>query len=490
MYIYQQAEIKKIDEFAMMNGLSYFSLMENAGKGLYQTLLSYIHKDEKILVLAGRGNNGGDGVVLARYLQINGYHVVLVFPVGSPKTETAKQHLLLYEQQGFSLSCWNPEEHYDVIVDCLLGVGMKLPLKEEIRNVIVWANEKKARRIAIDLPTGVQADNGKVETAFKADATFFLHGAKPAAFLLPSSTYFGQTSVVDIGIPQKSSAHVWTLEAVQSSWPRRSAASHKGTFGTGLIIAGSDEMPGSAMLSGIGALRSGIGKLMIATSAYCAAIIAGRIPEATYLFDGLEKVAKGKVLKELAAVGIGPGLQDKTNIKQALSVLLEQDIPLVIDAGALLEKAWKTSSLLKRKAPIVLTPHPGEFSRLTGASIQEIAENRLELARLFAKSEQVIVVLKGQHTVIAFPDGEIIVNPTGNPALAKGGSGDVLLGMIVAMLATHRCPRSAIANAVYIHGLCGDEYTAHASDASMVASDMERLLPAVLNRIEVEKMIH
>lgn len=480
MLVYRSEEIQKIDKNAEQQGFSLFALMENAGHGLFEKIKALVETDDRIIILCGRGNNGGDGIVIARYLLQEGFNVMLTFPLGEPKTKTANEHLHYFKEQHFEIATWNPNEQFDVVIDALLGIGMTLPLRENIRDVIRWSNAQPALRISIDVPTGVQSDYGETdEIAFLADYTLALHGVKPSAFLLPSSTYYGKWDTISIGLKQKSNVHITSRKRVKETLPKRDPNSHKGTFGTSLLIAGSDAMPGSALLAATGAIRCGTGKIMIGTTNFAASIIAPVVPEATYILDGLDKVARGNIPKKIAAIGIGPGLTNEDLVQKALDQLMDFETPLVIDAGALLRRENWTA-----EGPIILTPHPGEFSRLTGLSVTEIQANRLEVAREFSEKHHVILVLKGNQTVIAFPDGEIFINPTGNSGLAKGGSGDVLTGMIVSMLTTHKRIKDAVINAVYIHGLCAEKWAENHSEASMVAGDFNNLLPVVLKELD------
>ncbi|HLR70958.1 MAG TPA: NAD(P)H-hydrate dehydratase [Pseudogracilibacillus sp.] len=484
MRVYRKEDIREIDEQAERQGFRLFALMENAGCGLADKIIPLIEREDRIVILSGRGNNGGDGIVLARYLLLAGFNVVLTFPLGEPKTEVAKQHLQYYNSEKFEVAPWNPSEQFDVIIDALLGVGTKLPLRKNVNEMIHWCNMQKALRIAIDVPTGVQANRGEVEEqgVFHADYTFALHGVKPSAFLIPSSAYYGKVTAVSIGLKQESSISVTTRKSVQNSLPERGDSVHKGTFGTSLLVAGSDEMPGSALLAATGALRSGTGKLMIATSKLAASVIAPVVPEATYMLDGLERISHGEIPSKIAAIGIGPGIVNEAFVQKALEYFMKQNTPMVVDAGALLKRRnWSS------KGPMILTPHPGEFSRLTGISVKDIQANRIELAKEFSQKHSVILVLKGQYSVIAFPNGKIFINPTGNSGLAKGGSGDVLTGMIVSMLATHKSIEAAVINAVYIHGLCANKWSETNSSASMVASDFKALLPRVLKELETDQ---
>lgn len=480
MFIYKEADIHEADQRAHANGLSTNALMETAGRSLYQAIRPLLQQDDRILILAGKGNNGGDGIVLARYLHMNHFDVELVFPFGLPQSQTSKEHFQYYQSLHFPYRQEvDRSREFTVIIDALLGVGARLPLYEEYRELLHWCNQKNALRIAIDMPTGVLADTGDAdEGTFQADYTFTLHGYKRSVFLLPASHYYGKVEALEIGMPQTGKWRVWTLEDTKRTLSRRAPHSHKGSFGTGLLIAGTDEMPGCALLAGLGAMRLGIGKLVIATTKNTQIFIGNTLPEATYWLDGLKRCADGELLDDIAAVAIGPGLTEQYLIKRALNHLWNTDLPLILDAGALLPGVFKP-----RKAPVIITPHPGEFSRLTGFSIEDIQKNRLELAVQFATQHRVIVVLKGMHTVIAFPDGTGFVNSSGNAALAKGGSGDTLTGMLLAFVVTEKDIKYAVTNAVFLHGLCADEYVKQKEERTMLASDITEYLGNVLQSV-------
>jgi len=479
MYIYTSNEIKAIDHEADLQGLSVETLMENAGRSLFDAVKHFVNRNQNILILSGRGNNGGDGIVLARYLKQEGYNVNLVFPFGLPKSKSAKKHLKYYQSCGFHLDEIMYDQKYDVIIDALLGIGARPPLKDDVKKIIKWINEQKSFVISVDIPSGVQADVGECSEAVSADLTLCLHGYKPSAFLLPSLNFYGEIRVLSIGLQQKSKWKVWTKEDVLNSWPQYNLMSHKGTFGTGYIIAGSDEMPGSAILAAKGAMRAGIGKLVVGSSRFAVSIIAGQVPEATYQIDGLQKVSNGIFPEKIKACSIGPGIEDQELLEQALEKLFDMNCPLLLDAGALQKRNYPKN----RKDPIIITPHPGELSRMMDFPINQIQQNRISIASQLAQKERVIVVLKGLYTVIAFPDGTGVINITGNPALAKGGSGDTLTGIMTAFLCTHRDVKSAVCNAVYIHGQCSDKWITKYSERSMVASDIIELLPTVMKEI-------
>ena len=473
MYIYKAKEIREADAAAEAQGLDPVTLMENAGRAIYETLSARIDKSRRILILSGSGNNGGDGIVLARYLKQNGYEADLDFPLGEAKTNTAKAHFEYFRKLGFMAA--QAQGKYDVIVDALFGIGTRLPLPEKVTRVIDWANKQEAYKIAIDIPTGVLADSGTVQKAFKADLTLSLHGYKPSAFLEGSLDYYGETQVLDIGLPHTSDWKVWSASDVCSTMVPRKGNAHKGTFGTGLLVAGSDEMPGSCLLASLACMKSGIGKLTVATSRYAAAIIATKVPECTYSFDGLGKLAEGEHPSGVNAIAIGPGLTEMEKVKKAVDTLLAGTIPVILDAGALHKREYPEGG-----PTVIVTPHPGEFSRMTGLSTDEIQRNRIQAAADFAKEHNAITVLKGRNTVVAHPDGRLAVNPTGNPALAKGGTGDTLTGMLLSFVCQQTDPFIATLNAVFLHGACADRWTETKSAAAMTASDLSSLLPAVM----------
>ncbi|GER66764.1 hypothetical protein BpJC7_23640 [Weizmannia acidilactici] len=479
MYIYTSRELKEADQLAASLGMETFALMENAGSGLYRELAPLLSKEEDVAILSGEGNNGGDGIVLARYLKLNGYKADLIFPLGLPQTKEASQHFSYFKACGFEETPFGQGKKYDWIIDGLLGVGVKLPLRGELKDVTKWINAQGAKVVAIDVPTGAASDTGEAdEHAVRADYTFSLHGFKPSSFLFPSSDYFGETRVIDIGLPQTSTWKVWTEEDVARTLPKRDGNVHKGTYGTGLLVAGSDDMPGSAALAAIGAMRMGIGKLSVFTESGAKNVIAALVPEATYIQRDFSKKI-GDLGQKFAGIAIGPGIEPNEAFEAFIAAAFQEPLPVVLDAGALSKRTYP-----KRTAPVIVTPHPGEFSRMIDIPSKTIAADRIRLASAYAREQGVVVVLKGQYTVIAFPDGSGIVNPTGNGSLAKGGSGDTLTGMLLANICTHDNIKEAVANAVYIHGACADLWIRENGAATLTAHDFSQLLPRVMHKLE------
>ncbi|ADP34382.1 NAD(P)H-hydrate dehydratase [Bacillus atrophaeus] len=271
----------------------------------------------------------------------------------------------------------------------------------------------------------------------------------------------------------------WTEEHVRETLPKRDASSHKGTFGTALLLAGSDDMPGAALLSGLGAMRSGLGKLVIGTSESVIPLIVPVLPEATYWRNGWEKAAQSPLEESYRAAAIGSGLPQTKDVQRAVDHVIAGDCPVILDAGALTKRSYP-----KRKAPIIVTPHPGEFSRMTGVSIEDLEKDRAGYAKEWAHQLQTTIVLKGRHTIVAFPDGECWYNAAGNAALAKGGTGDTLTGMMLGMLCCHQEAKHAVLNAVYLHGICAELWTEEHSPHTLLAHELSALLPRVWKRFE------
>lgn len=272
----------------------------------------------------------------------------------------------------------------------------------------------------------------------------------------------------------------WTREHAIASLPLRQEDGHKGTYGTGLLLAGTRDMPGAALLAALGAMRSGLGKLEIAIDSEAARSIVSLLPEATYIRNGLEKIGQSELeLSRYRAIAAGPGLPPDEGTQNAVDVLLAYTGPLVLDAGALSRRPYPL-----RVSPTILTPHPLEFARMTGLSPEEVADNRLLHLQQSAQEWGTAIVLKGHETLIAFPDGELWKNPTGNSALGKGGSGDTLTGMLLGMLCCHENWRHAVLNAVYLHGACADEWIRTRSAHTMLAHEITSMLPYVWKQHE------
>ncbi|MTT33144.1 NAD(P)H-hydrate dehydratase [Terrilactibacillus sp. BCM23-1] len=501
MHIVSQEEMQALDRYTMdVIGLEGKVLMENAGQGIFRCLISKLKAQDQIAVIIGKGNNGGDGFVVARYLQNHNFatDVWLVEDQHLIKGDAA-YHMNVFLNSGGKINGIISDSHhfkehlsnYTVIVDAILGTGIKGCPRKAYLDVIHLINQAKARVVSIDLPSGVLA-NGEPfsHEAVYAKETLTLQYPKLCMYTQPAATFFGETDVIQIGIPKKAISHqglkrrVWTKEDVKHTLPVRDPFSHKGTHGKGLLIAGSQDMPGAAILSATSALRSGIGLLWLSIADKAKQTVCSRLPEV--LFESRESTDFSKY----KGIAIGPGLGRSEDGEALLAqVLGEKDIPLVIDADGLYHLTNHLSTLKTHQAPVVLTPHPGEMATLTGKSIKEVENDRFGISETFAKEHGVYLVLKGRNTIITSPSGEQVVNVSGNPALAKGGSGDVLTGIIFAFLLQHENPLNAISNAVYVHGAAADQLvkTNH-SLLDVLASDLSLTIPTVLHDLYLDTM--
>lgn len=428
--IYSSEQIRRIDAWSEEKGLPPAALMERAGAGIADVIRNRMEGASSILVLCGSGNNGGDGYVVARELARDGHAVTIVAPAGNPKTEHARIHADYAANFGIVRE---GKEHYDIIVDAMYGIGYD-PNREN-KVLAEWIERTERMRAngavlyAIDVPSGVPADdaNGFAGNAIMADVTCSLHAFKFSAFLKKTSPYYGELVRIDIGLPEQSE---WRLVETREIEPllARDKFGHKGTYGTALLVGGSRKMPGSIQMAARACLRGGAGKLQVACPEESRLAITVNLPEAMLIEQ--ETKAISEMVHQATAAGIGPGLEDQRKVAEWLDVLYESEIPLVLDAGALLHANYP-----RRAAPLVITPHLGEFAKLNGVKTSEIADDPVGYASRYASKHGVFVVLKTESIFIAQPDGKGHVVSGGSGGLAKGGTGDALFGLLTALLA-------------------------------------------------------
>jgi ADP-dependent NAD(P)H-hydrate dehydratase / NAD(P)H-hydrate epimerase len=483
-------------------GLPSIVLMENAGRqtvaameAAFETLAS-----SRVAVLCGRGNNGGDGFVVARTLAQRGVEA-LVFLLGSVAEVQgdARVNLEVLGRVGMTVieitSAQEWELHFsevsecDVIVDALLGTGFRGRLTGLLETVVADVNELGVPIVSIDLPTGVSADTAELPgEAVEASMTVTLAAPKIPLVFPPADSHAGDLVIADIGIPaplldelEGQYLELLTRERMQGILPGRAAESHKGDFGRVLIIAGSFGKTGAAHLAALGALRSGAGLVTVATPRSCVPILASMGAE--YMTLPLDETPSGTVdfaaldrVLEIQAdvIAAGPGLGQEPATAAFVHGLLERTgVPLVLDADALNAFSGDPDRLLGRDGvDVVITPHPGEMARLTGGTIEALQAERLRYAREFAAGHKVHVVLKGHRTIVAGPDGRSFVNLTGNPGMATGGTGDLLTGMIAAWFAQLLDAEAACKLAVYLHGSAGDLAEADEGQIALTATDI------------------
>ncbi|WP_458415006.1 NAD(P)H-hydrate dehydratase [Schinkia sp. CFF1] len=498
MQVVTANEMYEIDRFTMGEiGLPGVLLMENAGHAFVQKALDYLDKGQRIAILIGTGNNGGDGFVIARILKSLGFDADALLVVEEEKVKgDALFHFEAFRNSGYeiiSLRDLGCLQGFDVIIDAMLGIGIKGEVKSPYREIIMACNELDNLKISVDIPSGVPADGThSFELAFKAGLTITLQHPKLSAFTYPARDFYGQLEIVPIGIPPKASRAVlkqvrmcWTDKEVRETMPHRSPSSHKGTHGKGLVIGGSRDMTGAPVMTTRATLRAGGGLTTLAIPACLHSIVASQIVEAMF---SPWRSENGHFIGELGtdvsrfdAVAFGPGVGRENGGEKILSTLLDNvKAPLIVDADGLFYLAKLKEKLKKRPYPTIITPHTGEFARLTGYSHTEIEKNRFGLSREFAVEYGVYLVLKGPYSIVTTPTGMQFVNTSGNAALAKGGTGDVLTGIILAFVMNHTCLQEAISNAVYVHGKAADVLVNQKHTMwDTLATDVIEALPSV-----------
>ena len=503
----READRRTIDEI----GIPAIVLMENAGRQAVAAMEAAFDDlaTSHVGVLCGRGNNGGDGFVIARTLVQRGVETS-VFLLGSVADVRgdARTNLEVLGRIGLTVvEITNAQEwelHFseisrcELLVDAILGTGFHGQLSGLLETVVADVNGLGVPVVAIDLPTGVSADTADVEgEAIEASMTVTLAAPKIPLVLPPADSHSGDLVIADIGIPlplldevEGPYIELLTRERMRELVPVRTAESHKGDFGRVLVVAGSLGRSGAAHLAAIGALRSGAGLVTIATPKSCLPIVAAMAPE--YMTEGLEETTAGTVdyaaldrVLEFKAdvIAIGPGLGQSPGTAAFVHGLLERaGVPLVLDADALNAFSGDPDRLMGRDGvDVVITPHPGEMARLLNTSVEAVQRDRLRHATEFAARHRVHVVLKGHRTIIAGPDNRAFINLTGNSGMATGGTGDLLTGMIAAWFGQLLDAEAACKLAVYLHGAAGDLAEADEGDVALVASDVAaRLGDAVM----------
>ncbi|HIZ55544.1 MAG TPA: NAD(P)H-hydrate dehydratase [Firmicutes bacterium] len=517
MRVLTKEEMYAADRYAIETiGMPEELLMENAAQALLHAMkprLAQIQsgaKELQTVILAGTGNNGGDGIALARQMQAEGFAVrLLLVPEPGQLTGAAAAHLAFYQKAGYSLLSLSDlseeaavqavEEAIqaaDVIVDALLGIGMHGQPRGFYADVIrLINNAPRALVFAIDLPSGVAADQANVSLAVCADVTLTIQCPKPSAFLYPARSFYGEVEIVEIGIPPKAiestgcRCMLWGQAELRNTLSHRAPDSHKGDYGRAVLVGGSREMPGAITMAAKGCLRGGCGLLTVVLPDCIQAMAAAHMTEAMY---HLEPAPEGHFSGEISipegdAYAIGPGMGRFPETREVLEQMLLIDAPLVIDADALyyLEAGSDLWTLVRRrKALTVLTPHTGEMARLCGCSVQTVHMDRFGYAAALAKESGAVVVLKGPFTLTAFPDGRVYVNTSGNPGLAKGGSGDLLAGMILGFLGKSGNVTAAVCNAVYAHGAAADDLiNSGMAENSLLAGDILAQIPKTVCRL-------
>lgn len=461
-------------------------LMERAAVAVTEELAQTLNgKDAHVLVVCGTGNNGGDGLAVGRMLKLAGTDTDIVLTGDSKKaTEQNKKQQEILKAYGYEILDKIPEEkQYSLIVDAIFGVGLSRTIEAGQKELLNRLNEMDAYKVALDIPSGVSADNGNVlGVAFRADMTITFAYEKTGMYLWPGNEYTGKIVRKEIGINDRSflekKPSVAALEKSDAKrlLPPRPSHSNKGTFGKLLIIAGSVNMAGAACLCGKSAYTCGCGLVRIYTPEENRIILQTTLPEAilsTYPAKKPDMAELSEAMKWADVILCGPGIGTTDAAKQIVrAVIKNASVPVVFDADALNLIAEDTTILLHPHTEMVLTPHLGEMGRLTNDTISYIQSNLLETAEEFARQYNIICVLKDEHTVVSIPYGQTYLNLSGNSGMATAGSGDVLAGMIAGFMAQGMRGEDAAPLAVYLHGCAGDIMLNETGKNGMMASDL------------------
>jgi NAD(P)H-hydrate epimerase len=502
MRILTAAQMREADRFTIEDiGIPSLVLMENAGRQVVAAIEAAFEDRlaGRVAVLCGRGNNGGDGFVVARTLLQRGIDTA-VFVIGAlaDVRGDARTNLDILGRLGLTVVEIADEQSWELhfseisqctlIVDAIFGTGLKSAVSGMLETVIADVNASDIPIVAIDLPSGLSADTPHlIGDCINAAMTVTLAAPKVPLILPPAEAHAGDIVIADIGIPYEvieqlegKYVELLTPEQLRQLVEPRAADSHKGDFGRVTIVAGSAGKTGAAHLAAMAALRSGAGLVTVATPLTCQPTVAAMGPEymtmalvddmGALVGDGVEYLLE----QDHDVIACGPGIGRSAGVREFVRALLDRaTLPLVLDADAITVLADDPGRLIGRdERDVIITPHPGEMARLIGASVEDVQANRIEVASDFASTHRVYVVLKGHRTVIATPEGRVFINPTGNPGMATGGTGDVLTGMIAAWLAQLLDAEAACRLAVFLHGAAGDLAEASRGQVSMIASDL------------------
>ena len=511
MKVLTAAQMREVDRKTIELGIPGLILMENAAARVVEFLAEKFKAldRERIVVICGKGNNGGDGLAIARQLHTR-FHpgnlrVILAANPEELKGDAAENHRMLTAAGLSTAPEITPEmRQATIVVDALLGTGFAGPARGKYAELIHQMNTgfPEAAIVAVDVPSGLESDSGaSAGESVRADYTVTFTAPKLCQVLSPACEACGQLRVAQIGSPAalfEDNDSIFLSVTEPRMFARlfrpRVADSNKGLYGHVLVIAGSRGKTGAAVMAGTAALRVGAGLVTVASAESAISAIASYTPElmtetlaetevGSIAMRAWDDGALARVLKRKDVVAIGPGMGSHPESVELMRRIIEDcEVPMLVDADAL--NALGNTDY-RANHPRVFTPHPGEMSRLTGLSIQEVQADRIGVARCYAQRHSVTLVLKGNRTVIAFPDGRVFVNPTGSPALAKGGTGDILAGLIAGLMAQFRDEQdAAVLAAVYLHGRAGELGAAELGERTLLATDLFRFLPEAMREIE------
>ena len=515
MKVLTSTQMKAIDRRTIEEvGIPGPVLMENAGLQIFRSLKEIYPNlaAHRIVVVAGKGNNGGDGLVAARHLLGAGASptVLVLCRIEDLQGDAALnarigRNIGLNIKEVLTLEEWKKQRavllHADVIVDAIFGTGLTKPAEGLFAAAIEGINKCRGFKVSVDIPSGLSSDTFHIiGPAVKADLTVTLAAPKIAHVFPPAQDCVGVLRVADIGVPGRLlddpelKLDLVGPADVRPFFRKRDKDTHKGTYGHLLCVGGSWGKTGAVSMAGKAALKLGAGLVTVATPESCLPLVARTMMELMTepLPQTEDRTISAKaaarvlgLLKDKDGLLLGPGLSVNASTAEFVRELLPKvRVPVTIDADGLNILAADLSLLKSAKTDIVLTPHPGEFARLLGISTQEVLDKRLDLAPCFAKKHGVTLVLKGYRTLTAVPDGRVFINPTGNPGMATAGSGDVLSGMIASLLVQEQDALGAVRAAVYLHGLAGDLGAERLTEKFLTAGDIIRYFPAAIRALE------
>lgn len=526
MKVLTAAQMREVDRLSTERyAIPGAQLMENAGARFVEALLSFVPDiaRQRIAIVCGKGNNGGDGFVIARLLHERGAKPAVLL-CGEPVEVRgdAAHSLRRFQKDGGELRYARNAQEWaaakeavasaSIIIDALFGTGMRGAVEGWLAEVIADVNRahSAARIFAVDIPSGLSSDEGHIAgPAIEADATITFTAPKLGQLLHPASEKVGRLVVATIGSPaslveESSDSHLRWLEPSEFAEfrLRRKAGANKGNFGHVLIVAGSLGKTGAAVMAGTAALKSGAGLATVATPDICLPIISSQVPEimtaplpataaGTISLRSLQDSRFTDLLRGKNVLALGPGLTTESETAEFVrTVVRDVSTPLVLDADGLNAFDEHDGELAAHRATqIAITPHPGEMARLANISTQNVQADRIRVAEKAANDFNATVVLKGHETVIAAPDGRTWINSTGNPGMAKGGSGDVLTGMAAGILAQYASTdwSKAVCLAVYLHGLAGDLAAEQRGEISLMATDIIHAIPEAYEKLIAEQ---
>jgi len=501
-------QIKEIDTLSTRKyGIPSLIRMEAAGLKSYE-IIKEEYGPRNALIVVGTGNNGGDGLVIARYLLLDNYKcTICIIKTSKIKSKDFDINLSIVKKLGASLiKDWRairPNKH-DLIIDSIFGVGLNRSLSSNIQKIIKKLNASTVPICSVDIPSGLNPNNGQTFSAsILADSTITYDFAKPGLVTDPGAKFSKKIYIVKLPTPEILSKKLNNFyindNFFKNFFKSRNKSSNKGTFGHVLIIGGSRGMPGAVSLSGLAAYKSGAGLITLCVPKCISSSLKNKIPEAIVLdvpnskdlhtideSKFIESI-KNRIRKNPTSVVIGPGLGNRKGLLKIIEDSLAYfDCPIILDADALNLISQKINTLKKFKNEIIITPHPGEMSKITSKSVKEIQENRIKIAQFISQKTGCISLLKGFRTIITNKSGQVYINGSGNEGMATGGMGDALTGIIASFIGQGYSTTESTILGAYIHGKAGDSIASVSSKRGILASEIIKILPKIINSLEKE----